>query len=230
VSRIFAEVFNMLFINRSDAGRKLAQRIRQLNLQHPLVVALPRGGVPIGLEVARVLGAPLEIAVVRKIGAPDNPEFGIGAVTEDHVQYINHRVAAELGISPAELEESLVHESRVVQEKAALFREGRAPFSPEGRTAIVVDDGLATGGTALVACRMLRKRGAKEVILAVPVGAASTARWLKKEFDQVICLAEPENFGAVGFWYEDFSPVSDRQVLDLLDEAAMLENNRLHAA
>jgi putative phosphoribosyl transferase len=213
------------FKDRRDAGRRLARLLEGLRSERPLVVAIPRGGVPVAAEVATALGAPLDVVVVRKIGAPSNPEYGIGALAEGGVGVIAEEAVRALGIPPDELQRLVARAERELAERIARYR-GPAPLPAHpplpvaGRTAIVVDDGLATGRTAQVAVRSLRARGAKRVILAVPVAAPSSVADLQEDVDEVVCVETPANLWAVGFWYEDFAATSDREVTDLLDAAA----------
>jgi putative phosphoribosyl transferase len=218
---------SILFRDRPHAGRLLAARLQASRIRDPILVALPRGGVPIGYELARALGAPLEVLVVRKVGAPLQPEYGIGAVTEKGYYWIDEDAARRAGASRPELEEVLQRESTEVKRRVALYRGGHAFPSVKGKTAIVVDDGLATGVTARVACHYLKNEGAAPLILAAPVCARDTARFFRDEMpgkqngelDEVICLAEPENFYAVGQFYEDFGQTSDDEVVSLLARA-----------
>jgi putative phosphoribosyl transferase len=206
----------ILFRNREEAGRSLAQELRRLELRDPVVVALPRGGVPIGYEVARALGAPLDVVVVRKIGAPGNPEYGIGAVSEDGSYDVDPTALSELNEDPEEIEAVIRRESAEVRRRTELFRQGRPPADLRGRSVLLVDDGLATGVTAASAASFLRKRGPREIVLAVPVCAPRTARSILRLVDRVVCLEQPERFLAVGIWYEDFSQLSDEDVQGLL--------------
>ncbi len=187
--------------------------------ERPVVVALPRGGVPVAAEVARALGAPLEILAVRKLGAPGNPELGVGAVAEDGTGVLDPQSAGRLGMTQAMLDETLARESQELQRRVERYRDGRPPIPLDGRTVIVVDDGLATGMTNLAAVRALRKRGAQSIIVAVPVGSDESVSMLAEEADRVLCLTIPKRLLGVGMWYRDFTPVSDEQVIALLAEA-----------
>jgi putative phosphoribosyl transferase len=210
----------MQFLDRHDAGRRLAAELSSFAKEQPVVVALPRGGVPIGVEVARALGAPLEILAVRKLGAPGNPELGVGAVAEDGTGVLDPRSADMLGMTQTMLDATLAQESEELRRRVKRYRDGRPPIPVGGRTVIVVDDGLATGLTDLAAVRALRKLGARRVIVAVPVGSSESVSMLAEEADRVLCLIIPKRLLAVGMWYRDFSPVSDEQVIALLAEAA----------
>lgn len=184
-----------------------------------MVLALPRGGVPVGFEVATSLRCPLDVLVARKIGAPGNPELGIGAVAEGGVRVLNDEALLSLLVSEQELEHGVSRAESELHERVRLYRGETQPIPLAGRTAIVVDDGLATGGTARAAVKAARARGASRVILAVPVGARSTVSSLREEADEVICLLEPEPMFAIGMWYEDFAQVPDIEVLGLLGAA-----------
>jgi putative phosphoribosyl transferase len=210
----------MQFLDRHDAGRQLAVELESLAEEHPVIIALPRGGVPVGFEVARALGAPLEILAVRKLGAPGNPELGVGAVAEDGTGVLDQRSAGMVGMTQDVLDATLARESAELRRRVERYRDGRPSIPVEGRTVIVVDDGLATGLTDLAAVRALRKRGARQIIVAVPVGSGEAVAMLSEEADRVLCLTTPERLLAVGMWYRDFSPVSDEQVIALLAEAA----------
>lgn len=185
-----------------------------------MIIALPRGGVPVGLEVARALGAPLEILAVRKLGAPGNPELGVGAVAEDGTGVLDPRSAGMLGMTQAMLDATLARESRELLRRVERYRDGRPVIPVAGRTVIVVDDGLATGLTDLAAVRALRKRGAVNIVVAAPVGSREAVSTLDEEADRVVCVTVPERLLGVGMWYQDFAPVSDEEVLALLAEAA----------
>lgn len=209
----------MHFADRRDAGRQLAQRLATMDLQDPIVVGLPRGGVPVAYEVALLLNAPLDILVVRKIGAPENPEYGIGAIAEGGGGVVNAGEVERLGVSIDELEGIVRAERSELARRHEAIRASHPICDVDARTVLLVDDGLATGMTAVAAARSLRRRGAQEVILAVPVGAPGTVATLVGEVDEVFCLETPDDFGAVGAWYEDFTPTSDDEVLELLERS-----------
>jgi predicted phosphoribosyltransferase/dienelactone hydrolase len=206
----------MMFDDRSDAGRKLSDRVRHLAAERPIVFAVPRGGVPVAVEVAAALDAPLDVLIVRKLGAPQNPEFAVGAVAEDGTAVLNVALARRVGMSRAELELVVERETRELRRRVERFRHGRPVLDIEGRTVVVVDDGLATGLTDLAAVRALRSRGAARIVVAVPVGSQQAVAMLGKEADEVVCLAIPDELRGVGEWYRDFSPVGDEHVLTLL--------------
>lgn len=208
-----------LFEDREDAGRQLAGRLARYAEERPVVFALPRGGVPVGAEVSRSLGAPLEIIVARKLGAPGQPELGIGAVAPGGVRVLNERIIRALGIPEDYLDLVSSQESVEVERRLRLFRGDRPYPDLTTRTAIVVDDGLATGVTAWAALLALRRMKPLRLVLAVPVCAPQTAESIRPETDDLICLLTPANFEAVGLWYRNFEQVPDEEVLRLLEEA-----------
>lgn len=183
------------------------------------MLGLPRGGVPIASEVAKEINAPLDVIVVRKLGVPSQPELAMGAVGEGGVVIRNDEVIRMANISADQFAVALAREEKEVTERARKFREGRSPVSLLGRVAIIIDDGIATGSTAQAACDVARALGAERVILAVPVGSREAVSALASKADEVISLEIPDNFFAVGQWYEDFSPVSDEDVIQLLRES-----------
>ncbi len=210
------EVVANRFADRYAAGRQLGERLSSLAGEEPVVFGLARGGVPVAYEVARALGAPLDVLVVRKVGAPGNPEYGVGAVAEGGVRVLNHQAIRQLLISDEELEAAVARAQAEVDARVKRYRDDRAVQEVKGRTGIVVDDGLATGGTARAALRAVRARDPRRLVLAVPVGAPDTVESLRKETDEVVCLLEPELLWAVGLWYEDFEQTSDAEIAGLL--------------
>jgi predicted phosphoribosyltransferase len=206
------------FSDRADAGRQLARQLLPLAYENPFVVALPRGGVPVAREVALALNAPLDFLAVRKLGAPHNPEYGIGALAEDGTRMIDPEAIAILGISNGVLGEITARETEELRRRVALYRDDRPPLDLSGHTVIVVDDGVATGLTDAAALRAIRRRGPRRLILAVPVCPPDTARRLEEEADEVVCLQAPPRFFGVGQWYEDFSQTSDDEVVSILGE------------
>ncbi len=220
----------LVFKDRSDAGRRLAEQLEPFRDEQPVVVGIPRGGVPVAAEVARALGAPLDVAVVRKVGAPQNPEFAIGALAEGGVHVLSQQAVRATGLSDVALRTLIEGVERELDERIERYRGAREPVEIAGRTAILVDDGLATGRSALAAVISLRKRGARRVILAVPVAAPTSVEALRAEADEVVCVEMPADLWAVGLWYEDFSPTSDEEVAALLDENAATVVNATVAA
>lgn len=206
------------FLDRADAGRRLGQRLAGLRGRDIVVLGLPRGGVPVAFEVAKALDAPLDVIMVRKLGVPFQPEVAMGAIGEGGARVLDERVLSLARITEQDLAGVERNERQVLQERMARYRRGRPPTDLHGRTAVVVDDGIATGSTARVACRIARQLGAAKVVLAVPVAPARAIPSLK-EADDVVCLAAPRNFQAVGYYYHDFSATEDDEVVRLLDDA-----------
>lgn len=209
----------MHFRDRRHAGRLLATQLMALAGKRPVIVALPRGGVPVGFEVAAALDAPLDILAVRKIGAPGNPEFGVGAIAEDGTAVLNAQTAGRSGMTQSLLEATVQRELIELRRRMKRYRNGRAPIDVRGRTVIVVDDGLATGLTVVAAVRALRARGAASIVVAVPVGAPDSIALVGEEADEVVCHTIPHDLIGVGRWYEDFRPVADDEVVELLEAA-----------
>ncbi len=208
-----------IFEDRVDAGRQLGRRLAELRGQDVVVLGLPRGGVPVAFEVAAALDAPLDVIVVRKLGLPYQPELAMGAIGEGGAKVLEEHVLAHSRVDDAELRAVEDHERAMLEARVVRFRKGRSRLDLTGRIALVVDDGIATGSTARVACRIARQQGAARVILAVPVAPAETLAALT-EPDDVVCLATPPQFTAVGYHYRDFSPTEDDEVVKLLDLAA----------
>jgi putative phosphoribosyl transferase len=208
----------MMFLNREDAGRQLAQRLLDRRGRNQIVLGLTRGGVPVAAEVARVLECPLDVVVVRKLGAPGRPELAIGAIAEGGEVLLNDALIVALHCELSYLDEVMKEQTEVLNRRVEQFRTNRAPLEIAGADVVIIDDGLATGFTARVACRFARNNGAKSVLLAVPV-ASPEAMEAVIEADEVISLATPASFYAVGAHYEDFTQVSDDQVRALLEES-----------
>ncbi len=212
----------MRFADRSQAGHDLAERVCALRaaggLPDPVVVlGLPRGGVPVAAVIARALDAPLDVLVVRKIGAPGQPEYAVGAVTGGAPPFYDMPAVEALGVSPPTLGALTERERAEVLRREALYRGDRPAPELAGHSVVVVDDGLATGSTARVALRSARAAGAARLVLAVPVGSAQAARALRTEADEVVCLSTPAGFESVGQWYDDFRQLTDAEVIALLN-------------
>ena len=213
-----------LFEDRGDAGRQLAAAARGYAVEDPLVLALPRGGVPVAYEVAQELGAPMDLLFVRKIGAPGHPEYGIGAVVDgDNPQVVLSEMVDQLGITAAYIERQKRRELEEIERRRRAYLGDREPLAIKGRTVMVVDDGIATGGTVRASLRALRSAEARRLILAVPVAAADTIESLRSEADEILCLATPEPFYAVGMHYRDFDQTTDEEVVRLLAQAQRME-------
>jgi predicted phosphoribosyltransferase len=217
------------FRDREDAGRRLAERLVRYRDTDPVVLALPRGGVPVGNEISRALHAPLDVFLSRKLRAPGHEEFGIGAVAQGGVRVLNERAVEALEIPKEYIERAAKEETEEIERRLGLLR-GDLP-KPEvgGRTAIVVDDGIATGVTAQAAIEALRQRNPQRLVLAVPVCAEQTAKTLRSEVDELICLETPSNLTAISFWYEDFYQVLDEEVIELLERAQREREERSSA-
>lgn len=206
------------FPNRREAGRLLAERLVPLQLADPIVLGLPRGGVPVAAEIADALGAPLDVLLVRKLGAPYQPELAIGAVVagESTEVVLNEDIVAELKLTKADIDAEAKRQLATLDQRRKRYRAVRAPVSLKGRTAIVADDGVATGATLRVALKGTARLGAERVIAAVPVASRQAAALLEQEADAFVALLVPKLFGSVGAFYDDFSEVSDNEVVALL--------------
>ena len=209
----------MRFANRRDAGRRLAEYLRRLQFGAPVVLGLPRGGVPVGYEVACALDAPLDVLVARKIGAPFQPELGVGAIAEGGVTVFDPTTLRSLGLEVADLGSTVAREQEELQRRVTHYRAGAEPPTVTGRTAIVVDDGLATGVTARAALRAVRKGQPAWVVLAVPVGPPDAAEFMRPDADEVVMVESPVHLAAVGQWYDDFAQTTDDEVVSLLEQA-----------
>jgi putative phosphoribosyl transferase len=208
----------MIFADRADAGDQLAKALVEYSGADSVVLAIPRGGVVIGRAVASALGAPLDVVVPRKIGAPGNPELGLGAVAPG-VRVLDQRLIRSLRVTPEYLEREIAAQQREIERREHAYREGRPPAEVRGKVAIVVDDGIATGGTAAAALRWARARSAANVVLAVPVAPVQSLERLRDEADRIVVLATPEPFLAVGEWYRTFDQTSDDEVVTMLAAA-----------
>lgn len=210
------EQLHSRFADRRDAGRQLAERLLPLADENPVVIGLPRGGVPVAKEVAAALGAPLEILAVRKLGAPHNPEYGIGAIVEDGTRVFDSEALAVLDIDNGVLDAIVSRESEELRRRVVAYRGDRLALRLRDRTVIVVDDGVATGVTDTAALRAIRRQLPERLILAVPVCAPDALARLGEEADEVVCLTAPPQLQGVGQWYRDFSQVSDQEVIAAL--------------
>jgi putative phosphoribosyl transferase len=210
------------FADRAEAGRLLAERLAAMGLQDPLVLALPRGGVPVGAEIARALRAPLDVAFVRKIGAPQQPELAVGAVADGSEPEIvlNDKLVHTLGLSEAYITSEATRELAVIEQRRREYAGLRPAVEPAGRAVIVVDDGVATGMTMQAALRHLKRCKPSRLVAAAPVASREAVAMLKREADAVVCLASPRRFGSVGSFYRNFEQVSDEEVAALLKEGA----------
>src|SRR3989304_6716893 len=205
-----------LFADRVEAGRLLASALASAISKNAIVLAIPRGGVVVGFEVARALGVPLDVIIPRKIGAPDNPELAIGAMTEDGTVILDESLISYLGVPEGYVKEESNRQKLEIERRLKLYRGEVSYPTLRNRDVIIVDDGIATGSTMKAALASTRKRGAKRVIVAIPVGPPSTIRELEKEADHVVCLHTPESFQAIGQFYEDFAQTTDEEVTSLL--------------
>ncbi len=208
----------MSFRNRSDAGSQLAAALQHYRKQQPVVLALPRGGVPVAAEVSAALGAPLDLIIVRKIGVPMQPELAMGAIAEGAPPIIvrNEDVISLVGITNAEFKVVCDHERMEIERRRSRYLGGRAPIAVDGRTAILIDDGIATGATVRAAMLAVRARKPKKLVLAVPVAPPSTIEALRDDVDEIVCLEAPVRFDAIGAFYRDFGQVDDQEVVEIL--------------
>ena len=213
--------YSMRFRNRSDAGRQLASQLAAYAGRPALVVlALPRGGLPVAFEVARKLRAPLDIFLVRKLGVPGAKELAMGAIAENGVCFLDRRIVAMEGVSDAEIEQVIAEEKRELARRVQQYRGNRSPLALSGQTVIVVDDGLATGSTMRAAIAGLKHYQPARIVVAVPVGSSSSCRALRTEVDELVCPLESDDFYAVGQWYDDFRQVTDEEVVAVLNKTA----------
>lgn len=208
------------FRNRSDAGRQLAGALAKFaHRPEVIVAALPRGGVPVGHEIAKALGCPLDVLIVRKLGVPGQEELAMGAIASGGVRVLNREVVSMLNIPPEEIERTARREQRELERRERAYRGNRPPLQVRDRVVLLVDDGLATGTTMRAAVSALRKLGAKQVVAAVPVGAAASCESLRGEVDELVCLLQPEDLIAISMWYDEFPQTTDEEVQALLKGA-----------
>jgi putative phosphoribosyl transferase len=204
------------FANRVEAGQRLATALKDVAVKDGIVLAIPRGGVVVGYEVAEALNLPLDVIIPRKIGAPGNPEYAIGAITEDGTLILDENVIAYMNVPSDYVERESENQRLEIQRRMKLYRQNAPYPNLKGRDVIVVDDGIATGSTMKAALASVKNRGANTVVAAVPVGPPSTIEELKTQADHVVCLFTPESFYAIGEFYDDFSQTMDEEVIDLL--------------
>ena len=205
-----------LFRDRADAGRRLAEKLRRHAGAGGIVLALPRGGVPVAAEVAKTLGVPLDVFIVRKLGVPGHAELAMGAIASGGVRVMNTGVVDQLGIPPGRIDAVAAREAEELVRRERVYRGERPPLAVRGQRVILVDDGLATGATMRAAVKALRARHAGRIVVAVPIGAPETCDMLAAEADEVVCAVTPEPFLAVGYWYDDFSQTTDEEVQAIL--------------
>ena len=211
----------MKFADRGEAGRRLADKLLHFKDRQPVVLALPRGGVAVGFEIAHALDAPLDIVLVRKIGVPGQPELALGAVTDGarYETFIDRNLAASLNIPDSYIEEETSRQLKEIERRREAYCEGRPSLEIAGHSAIVVDDGIATGATMRVALQAVRHHGPARLVLAVPVAPPDTLAALREEVDEAVCLETPAELGAIGYYYRDFHQMTDREVTELLARA-----------
>jgi putative phosphoribosyl transferase len=210
----------VIFRDRRDAGRQLASRLtKYANRPDVIVLALPRGGVPVAYEVAKQIGAPLDVFLVRKLGVPGYEELAMGAIASGGVRIINEDLVRQLRIPGEVIDAVAAEEQRELERREPAYRDDRPPPDVKGRTVILIDDGLATGSTMRAAAAALRKLGPARIVVAVPVSAPETCDEFREEVDEVVCAATPEPFRGVGLWYKDFSQTTDEEVRQLLERA-----------
>lgn len=211
--------YSKLFKNREQAGKRLAELLKKYAPQKPIVLALPRGGVPVGFEIAKVLKAPLDVIVTRKLGAPGNKELGVGSIGEGDTKILDPQMLSLVGLSQKDLEDTITQEKNELARRVRLYRNNKPLPDLKNKTVILVDDGLATGVTAKAAIAAIKKHQPEKVILAAPVCPDDTYRQLSLLTDGFVCLKVPKDVYAIGYWYENFEQVSDKEVLKLLKQA-----------
>jgi putative phosphoribosyl transferase len=212
----------MIFIDRTDAGRRLGEELAKLGLADPVVLALPRGGVPVAAEVARLLGAPMDLVIVRKVGAPGNRELAIAAIVDGNPPDIvlNREIIEAYGLEEAEIGHLVAEERRELERRRIAYRGRRHPLSVTGKTVVIVDDGAATGTTMKVAVRAMKRRSPREIVVALPVAPSETVASLRQESNRVICLEQPRHFLALSYHYRSFPQLTDEEVNAALHKSA----------
>lgn len=219
------------FLDRYDAGRRLAARLTKFADQPDvLVLALPRGGVPVAYEVARALHAPMDVFLVRKLGFPGHPELAMGAIATGKVRILDQFLIQMYGVRPEEIDRITEKEERELERRERAYRDDRPPPEVKGHTVILIDDGLATGSTMRAAVEALREEGAQKIVVAVPVAPIDTCAAMRGEVDEIVCAVTPEPFRAVGIWYADFSETSDDEVRELLGRAEKEAPHKQHSS
>lgn len=214
------------FNNRTDAGKRLAKRLSEYaNREDVLILALPRGGVPVAFEVAKELNVKMDVFIVRKLGVPGNEELAMGAIASGNIRVLNEDVVRSFGIPQKVIDEATAKERKELERRERMYRGNRTTPKISGSTVILIDDGLATGATMRAAVAAVKTQNPAKVIIAVPVAAPDTCSFFGNEVDEVICVATPEPFYGVGAWYEDFSQTTDKEVCELLDRATKIKPN-----
>lgn len=208
-----------IFKDRSQAGQRLAQLVKKYSIEKPIILALPRGGVPLGFEIAKVLKVPLDVIITRKLGVPGNKELGVGAIAERDSKILDPNMLSQSGLTEDDLEEIVKEENIEMARRIKLYRGNKPLPDLKNKTVILVDDGLATGVSAKAAIVSVKKLNPKKIIFAAPVCSYDTGRELSFLVDDLVCLTVPLNVYAIGFWYENFEQISDEEVLDLLKQA-----------
>jgi len=214
----------MIFKNRNEAGRLLAERLKLYQDKNAIVLAIPRGGVVVGYEVAKVLKAPLDVIISRKIGAPYNPELAIGAVSSTGEVILDHSLVSQLGVGESYIASEVEQQKAEIERRMRAYRGSRPPLELKGKVVILVDDGVATGSTMLAAIKSVKSSQPQEVVLALPVGPSDAIQRLSEEVDRTVCLSTPEPFFAVGQFYRDWPQTTDQEVVRLLEELSGLSS------
>jgi putative phosphoribosyl transferase len=216
----------MRFSNRTEAGKLLAQKLKAYaNLSDVIVLALPRGGVPVGFEIAKELNIPFDVCVVRKLGIPHHKELAMGAIASNGVRVLNYDILSEWNIPDKIIDKVSAKELRELRRREHSYRDNRSVINVKNRTVILVDDGIATGSTMRAVIALMRQQKPKQIIVAVPVAPKSVCKELQTEVDKLVCLTMPEPFYAVGLWYENFPQTSDEQVHQLLEKSTAMANS-----